>query len=81
VGGTRLRSWPDIEEEETNIDLFGLEPAEQMGHPVVRATFCVDDGAVTLYANSRERIDAALHRWKERTGRVFVEGSVMAFSG
>jgi len=64
-----LRGWPDAWEEETWVDLFGIEPVDYMGHPAVRATFRLADGAVTLYANSRERFDEALGRWATRTGR------------
>ncbi len=65
-----LRQWPDTEELETSVGIFGVEPVDYMAAPVVRATFTHEEGAVTLFANSRQRVDAVLRRWEEHTGRL-----------
>jgi len=64
-----LRAWPDARVESEAVHLSGEEPVDYLGGPAVRATFNLKDGEVTLFADSRERLDDMLRRWEAQTGR------------
>lgn len=60
--------WPDALDEGDRLSLHGLTPTPYAGGTLVRATFQLEGGEVSLFTNSRARHDEVLARWHAATG-------------
>lgn len=63
-----LDPWDDVDLDEDLADVLGPDPLPYAGGYAARATFRLEDGVVTLSANSRERHTQILERWRAHTG-------------